>query len=54
MLLAAAVFAVVAAVDERWGLLAAMVVLAFAAVGLLGFHWWLIYRFGATQGGRES
>ncbi len=46
MLVASVVFAVVAAADGRWGLVAVMVIAALLALGLLFAHWWLLYRFG--------
>jgi hypothetical protein len=52
MLVASVVFAVVAALDERWGLLVVMVLMGVLAVALLVFHWWAMYRFG--QGGRGT
>ncbi len=51
MLVASAVFGVVAAVDGRWGLLVVMVFMGVVALGLLGLHWWLLYRFGHASGG---
>jgi len=48
MLAASVVFAVVAAVNESWGFLAIMLVTGVLAVGMLLFHWWLLYRFGVT------
>lgn len=61
MLVAAAVFGTVAALDESWALLVVMVLVAFFAIGLLLLHWWAMYRFGGSQeqgassekGGRE-
>jgi hypothetical protein len=50
MIVASAVFSVVAALDERWGLLAVMVVMGVFGLGLLVFHFWLMYRFGQSQG----
>ena len=47
MLVAAIVFSAIAATDERWGLLAVMIVMGLLAVGLLVFHWWVLYRFGS-------
>ncbi len=46
MLAASLVFVVIAAVDGRWGLLVAMIVIAATAVGLCVFHWWALYRLG--------
>jgi hypothetical protein len=51
MLVAAVAFGVIAALDERWGLLAFMVFVGVIAVAMLVFHWWVLYRFGVTQGG---
>ena len=48
MILAAFLFGAIAAVDERWGLLVVMVVMGLMALGLLVFHWWLLYRFGSA------
>ncbi len=52
LLVAAVVFAVIAALDERWALLVVMVLMGFLALGLLAFHWWVMYRFG--QGSRNQ
>lgn len=49
MLVAAAVFGTVAALDESWALLVVMVLMAFFAIGLLLLHWWAMYRFGSNQ-----
>ena len=46
MLAVSAVFGTIAALDESWGLLAVMVIMAFFALGLLMLHWWAMYRFG--------
>lgn len=51
MLIASAVFAVVAALDERWGLFAVMLVMGVFGLALLVFHMWLMYRFGKPEGG---
>ena len=45
MLAGAVTFGAIAAADERWGLLAVMVVMGVLAVGLFAFHWWLVHRF---------
>ena len=50
MLVAALGFGAYAAVDGRWGLFGVMLVLGFAAVGLLLMHYWLLYRFGKGSG----
>ena len=50
MLVASVAFAVVAVSDEKWGLLAVMVVAAMFSVSLLFGHWWLLYRFGKAAG----
>ena len=54
LLMAAVVFAVVAALNDRWALFAVMVVMGFLAVGLLWFHWWAMYRFGGGRGTEEE
>jgi len=46
MIVASAVFGVVAALDERWGLVAVMAVMGVFGLALLVFHTWLMYRFG--------
>ncbi|MDP2950703.1 MAG: hypothetical protein Q8P22_14380 [Chloroflexota bacterium] len=51
MLGLAVLFAVLAVGEERWGLLAAMALLALVAVGLLGLHWWVTYRLERPNGG---
>ena len=51
MLIASAVFAVVAALDERWGLVAVMLIMGVFGLALLVFHMWLMYRFGQSAGG---
>ena len=53
MIIASAVFSVVAALDERWGLLAVMVVMGVFGLGLLLVHLWLMYRFGQSPGGER-
>jgi hypothetical protein len=50
MFVAAVVFGVVAAADERWGLLAFMVFVGVIAIAMMLFHWWILYRFGAGEG----
>jgi len=45
MLALAALFAVLAASDENWGLLAAMVVLGLAAVALFAAQAWVVRRY---------
>jgi uncharacterized membrane protein len=46
MLLAAVVFGAIAVADGKWGLLAVMVVIGCTAIGLMFFHYWVMYRFG--------
>ena len=53
MLVASVVFGVIAAVNGSWGLLAVMVLLGVLAIGMMVFHWWLLYRFGATPENRK-
>lgn len=53
MLVAAVAFAVVAALNERWALLTVMVLMGVLALGLLAFHWWVMYRFGKKIQGDE-
>ncbi len=51
ILLTSAIFATVAALDGRWGLLAIMVLVGvFFGLGLLVVHWWVMYRFGSAAG----
>lgn len=50
MLVAATVFSVVAALDGRWALLGAMVLIGLFAVGLMVLHLWAMYGFGRTKG----
>ena len=47
MLALAVLFGVLAVGEEKWGLLAAMVVLALTAVGLFVVQWWLLRRISA-------
>ncbi len=49
MLALAVVFAVIAVDEERWGLLAAMVMLALVAVGLWLVQWRLLRRLRGTE-----
>jgi hypothetical protein len=51
LMVSAVVFGVIAAMDERWGLLVVMVFMGFVGLSLLGLHWWLLYRFGKAPGG---
>jgi len=46
LIVAAAVFGVVAALDKRWGLMVVMVFMGLTGLALFGLHWWLLYRFG--------
>ncbi len=50
MLLAAVVFGAIAVNDGRWGLVALMAVIGVTAIGLLYFHYWVLYRFGKNAG----
>ena len=50
MLAAAIGFGAYAAIDGRWPLFGVMAVMAFVGVGLLVFHWWILYRFGRGPG----
>lgn len=52
MLIASAVFGVIAALDERWGLMAVMIVMGVFGLVLLVFHLWLMHRFGRSEDGR--
>jgi hypothetical protein len=49
MLSAAIGFGAYAAIDGRWALFGVMAVMAFVGVGLLVFHWWILYRFGRQR-----
>jgi hypothetical protein len=51
MLLTAIFFAAIAVADGRWGLFIVMIFMGLIAIGLLVFHWWVLYRFGAPAGG---
>ncbi len=46
MLVAAVVFGAIAVADRKWGLLVVMIVIGAAAISLLYFHYWVMYRFG--------
>lgn len=46
MLLAAAAFSLVAALDGRWALLGVMVLIGLFALGLMVLHLWAMYGFG--------
>lgn len=50
MVLAAVVLGAVAASDGKWGLVAAMVFIGTLGLGMLFFHYWLLYRFGKDGG----
>jgi hypothetical protein len=52
LVVAGVLFAVLAAADGRWGLFVVMVFMALVGVSLGGLHWWLLYRFGKTSGGK--
>lgn len=49
LLVASISLSVVAALDGRWPLLAAMALIGVFALGLMVFHWWAMYRFGGQQ-----
>jgi hypothetical protein len=53
LMVSAVVFGVIAAMDERWGLLVVMVFMGLTGLALLGLHWWLLYRFGKAPGGES-
>ncbi len=46
MIVASAVFGVVAAMGERWGLVVVMAIMGVFGLALLVFHLWLMYGFG--------
>ena len=46
MLIASIGFGAYAVSDGRWPLFGFMVVIAFVAIVMLIFHWWVLYRFG--------
>ncbi|MEX0683563.1 MAG: hypothetical protein WD904_05580 [Dehalococcoidia bacterium] len=46
MVAAAVIFGGIAAADGSWGLVAVMLVIGLAGVGLMVLHYWLLYRFG--------
>lgn len=47
IVVAAAAFGVVAAIDGRWGLVALMLVMGLVGAGLFTLHWWVMRRMGA-------
>ncbi len=49
MLALAALFGVLAAAEGKWGLLAAMALLALVAVGLFVVQWRLLRRLGGAN-----
>jgi high-affinity Fe2+/Pb2+ permease len=49
MFVAAGFFAVIAAIDGRWGLLAMMLFMALIAVGLFSLHWWVMRGMGRRE-----
>ena len=53
MLVTAAVLGVIAGLDGRWGLAAAMFLLGAFAVGLMVLHLWALYGFGRNAGGER-
>ena len=54
MMVAAVAFGAIAAMDERWGLLAVMVFMGVIGLAMLGLHWWLLYRFGKVDSREET
>ncbi len=50
MLALAALFGVLAVAEGKWGLLAAMVLLALVAIGLFMVQWRLLRRLRETNG----
>ena len=53
MLLAAVVFGAIAVTDGKWGLVAVMIVIGVTAIGLMYFHYWVMYRFGKDAGQQQ-
>jgi hypothetical protein len=53
MLLAALVFGAIAVAGGKWGLLAVMIVMGVTAIGLMFFHYWVMYRFGKNAGQQQ-
>jgi len=51
ILVAAAVFAALAAMDKRWALMAVMIAMGVFGLGLLVFHVWLMHRLRQPSGG---
>jgi hypothetical protein len=49
MLVAAIVFGAIATADGKWGLLVVMIVIGATAIGLMYFHYWVMYRFGKKE-----
>jgi hypothetical protein len=50
MLLGAVVFGAIAVNDGNWALVAVMIVIGVTAIGLMYFHYWVMYRFGKDAG----
>jgi hypothetical protein len=50
MLLGAVIFGAIAAADGNWALLVVMFVIGITAIGLMYFHYWVLYRFGKDAG----
>jgi hypothetical protein len=46
MLFAAVLFGALAADDGKWGLVAVMAIIGLLGLGMLVFHYWLMFRFG--------
>ncbi len=49
MLLGAVIFGAIAVADGKWGLVALMIVIGVTAIGLMYFHYWVMYRFGKKE-----
>jgi hypothetical protein len=49
MLLGAVVFGAIAAANGNWALVAVMIVIGATAIGLMYFHYWVMYRFGKQE-----
>jgi hypothetical protein len=49
MLLGAVIFGAIAAADGNWALVAVMIVIGATAIGLMFFHYWVMYRFGKKE-----
>jgi hypothetical protein len=54
LMVAAVVFGLIAALDERWALVVVMFFMGLTGLALLVLHWWLLYRFGKVNSREET